>query len=67
MSHVAEGVGINVGTEVELSYFSNIICESEIMKTFDLGSCIVHEIVHPEEGELIAVNSTSGRSLFLRR
>jgi hypothetical protein len=51
-------MSVQQGEVISVSVFCDMLEESELIKTTDLGCTVVHRVKHPEFGEIILVGST---------
>lgn len=48
--------------EVELSVLCDMLEESEVIESLDIGSAIVHQVSHPSRGRMVLVSTVCGRA-----
>lgn len=49
------------GTEINLGECSDLLEQSVINSSIDIGSAVVHSATHPHHGEIMLVNTICGR------
>lgn len=43
-----------------IEQFANLLETSAVKKTLDLGTCILHSVLHPQRQKLILISSVEG-------
>ncbi|WP_297478258.1 hypothetical protein [Ferrovum sp.] len=55
-----------LGVKIPLNDAASVIEASQLIVTHDLGSCIIHRMLHPVYGEIFLVNTDGGESIILK-
>lgn len=52
---------------LNLSELSDILELSKITNSIDLGTVVIHTVLHPKHGSVVVASTTSGDGVMVRR
>jgi hypothetical protein len=53
-------------SEISFEDYNDLLEKSQIVNTIDLGSALIHNVIHPIDGRMALVNTVCGRSAIIR-
>jgi hypothetical protein len=49
-------------SSINLETFAELLEQSDIVESIDLGTSVIHKVRHPEGGTMVLINTSAGTS-----
>ena len=59
-------MSVLLSSEIELGQCCDLLEQSEVKQSIDLGSSVIHDVIHAEHGRVILINTACGRAAAVK-